>query len=165
MRFFIMSIEIREATEQEVAGIISLMREFAEYEKLADYCVITEAKLSSALFDDQSFVENMVAFDGEKLIAYAIFYPHFASFSGEFGFYLEDIFITADYRGKAVGEMLLRKIASKAKARGYGRIDFQVLDWNKPAINFYEKLGAVGNFEESHFKFAGIGFENLSIKN
>lgn len=159
-----MSIEIRQATEQDIAGIIVLMREFAEYEKLAEYCVITEAKLSAALFDAGSFVESLVALDGEKLIAYAIFYPHFASFRGESGFYLEDIFITADYRGKAVGEMLLRKIASKGKARGYERIDFQVLDWNKPAINFYEKLGAVGNFDESHFKFAGIAFENLASK-
>lgn len=156
-----MDITIREASEDDVTGIIGLIREFAEYEKLAEYCVITDPKLSKALFEDGSFVDSLVAFDGERLIAYAIFYPHFASFRGESGFYLEDIFITADYRGKAVGEMMLRKIALKAKARGYERIDFQVLDWNKPAINFYEKLGAVGNFDESHFKFSGKAFENL----
>ncbi|MEJ7849645.1 MAG: GNAT family N-acetyltransferase [Pyrinomonadaceae bacterium] len=157
-----MSIEIRKTAEKDIAEIIGLMREFAEYEKLADYCVITEAKLGDALFKVGSFVESLVALDGERLIAYAIFYPHFSSFRGESGFYLEDIFITADYRGKAVGEMLLRKIAITAKARGYERIDFQVLDWNKPAIGFYEKLGAEGNFDESHFKFAGKAFENLS---
>ncbi len=160
-----MDITIREAARHDVAGIIGLMSEFAEYEKLAEYCVITEAKLSAALFDAGSFVESLAAFDGERLIAYAIFYPHFSSFRGESGFYLEDIFITADYRGKAVGEMLLRKIAITAKARGYERIDFQVLDWNKPAIGFYEKLGAEGNFDESHFKFAGNAFENLASQN
>ncbi|MBC7899495.1 MAG: GNAT family N-acetyltransferase [Saprospiraceae bacterium] len=157
-----MSIEIREATEQDLAGIIGLMREFAEYEKLAEYFDITEVKLSRVLFGDGTFVECLVAADGENLMAYALFYPCFASFRGESGFYLEDIFITADHRGRSVGEIMLRKIAAKAKARGYERIDFQVLDWNKPAINFYEKLGATGNFDESHFKFSGKAFENLA---
>jgi len=160
-----MDMTIREASRHDVAGIIGLMREFAEFEKLAAYCVITEEKLSIALFDAGSFVESFVAFEGERMIAYAIFYPHFTSFRGESGFYLEDIFITGDYRGKAVGEMMLRKLALTAKARGYERIDFQVLDWNKPAIGFYEKLGAEGNFDESHFKFAGKAFENLASQN
>ena len=157
-----MSMKIRSATEENLSGIISLMREFADYEKLSDYLEITEAKLCTALFGERAFVESLVAADGDRLVAYALFYPSFASFRGEIGFYLEDIFVTADYRGKAVGKAMLKEIAKLAKSRGYERIDFQVLDWNTPAIRFYEKLGAVGNADESHFKFSGEAFADLA---
>ncbi len=157
-----MNIEFRKTEKQDCPDIVSLMREFADYEKLSDHCEITEAKLSDALFGDGAFVESLVAADGDRLIAYALFYPCFASFRGESGFYLEDIFITADYRGKTVGEAMLKKIAEIGKSRGYTRIDFQVLDWNLPAVNFYKKLGAECNADESHFKFAGEAFYNLA---
>lgn len=160
--FFAMNMEIRSATEENIADIVTLMREFADYEKLSDYLEITETKLSTALFSEGAFVESLVALDAERLVAYALFYPSFASFRGEVGFYLEDIFVTADYRGKAVGEAMLKEIAKLAKSRGYQRIDFQVLDWNAPAISFYEKLGAVSNADESHFKFSGEAFDALA---
>lgn len=133
-----------------------------KYEKLSDYLAITGAKLSKALFDKGAFVESLIALDGDRLVAYALFYPSFASFRGELGFYLEDIFITADYRGKAVGETMLKEIAKLAKSRGYERLDFQVQDWNAGAIGFYKKLGAVSNPDESHFKFSGEAFVNLA---
>lgn len=157
-----MTIEIREATEFDCEGIAALMRDFAEYEKLGHFCEITEVKLSAAMFQDGAFVQGIVAFDDGTMIAYALFYKSFASFRGQQGVYLEDIFIDKNYRGMGVGETMLKKIAQTAKLQGAERIDFQVLDWNAPAIGFYEKLGAVSNQEESHFKFSDEAFEKLA---
>lgn len=159
---FRMSINIKKAERGDISGIIELMRGLAEYEKLADYCEITEKSLAAAMFDDKAFVEGIVARDAEKPIAYALFFPYFASFRGQRGFYLEDLYIDGEYRGKGIGEELLREIAKTAKIRGFERIDFQVLDWNEPAIKFYEKLGAESNSDESHFKFTSESFEKLA---
>ena len=157
-----MGIEIRKASESDCEGITALMRTFAEYEKLGQYCEITEEKLSTAMFREGAFVEGIVAFDDETMIAYALFYKSFASFRGQRGVYLEDIFIDKNYRGMGIGETMLKKIAQSAKSQGAERIDFQVLDWNAPAIGFYEKLGAVSNQDESHFKFSDEAFEKLA---
>jgi len=158
-----MSIVVEKAQLKDVAGIIDLMRDLAEYENLADYCEITEEKLNAAMFDDGAFVEGLVANNNGRFIGYALFYPYFASFRGQRGFYLEDIYVDGEYRGKGVGEMILKEIAKTAKSRGFERIDFQVLDWNEPAIKFYKKLGAESNSEESHFKFTGQSFEKLAV--
>lgn len=157
-----MSIEIRKAAEHDCRGIAALMRDFAEFERLGQYCEITEEKLSSVMFHDGSFVEGIVAFDDAKMIAYALFYKSFASFRGQQGVYLEDIYVNGDYRGRGVGEAMLKKIAQTAKSQGAERIDFQVLDWNAQAIKFYEKLGAVSNQDERHFKFSNEAFEKLA---
>jgi ribosomal protein S18 acetylase RimI-like enzyme len=139
-----------------------LTRDFAEYEKLSDYCAITESALEKAMFGPKSFVESLVAFDGSKMIGYAIFYPNFASFRGQLGLYLEDIYVDAAYRGRGVGDEMLRMIARAAKERGFERIDFQVLEWNTPAISFYEKRGVVRSDDERHYKFSDMAFEDLA---
>ena len=157
-----MNLRIEIATLENVPRIVQLMRDFAEYEKLGEYCEITVDKLAAAMFHDEAYVEGIVAFDGEHLIAYALFYKSFASFRGQRGYYLEDIFIDDGYRGMGVGETMLKKIARMAKSNGFARIDFQVLDWNAPAISFYEKLGAVSNQDESHFKFSDEAFDSLA---
>ncbi len=157
-----MNIEIREATERDCLGIVALMRDFAEYEKLGQYCQIDEEKLMAVMFCEGAYVNGIIAHDGEAMIAYALFYRSFASFRGQQGIYLEDIFIDGKYRGLGIGEAMLKKIAQATKLQGGERIDFQVLDWNAPAISFYEKLGAVSNQDESHFKFSDEAFESLA---
>ena len=156
-------MEIRAIKPDDVAGVVRLMRAFAEFERLLDYCEITVEKLENVLFGPGSFVESIVAFDDDgKLIAYSIFYPHFASFRGQTGYYLEDIFIDDSFRGQGLGEAMLRTIANIAAQRGFDRIDFQVLDWNTPAVNFYLKLGAVRDESERHFKFTDEAFKALA---
>jgi len=157
-----MNLRIETAAIEHIPGIVGLMRDFAEYEKLSQYCDITEDKLSAVMFFDGAYVEGIVAFDDGKLIAYALFYKNFASFRGQRGYYLEDIFIDSNYRGVGIGEAILKKIAQTARSKGFERIDFQVLDWNAPAINFYEKLGAVSSPDESHFKFSDAAFDRLA---
>ena len=157
-----MHINIRKVRREDLATIVRLSRDFAKFEDLSNDCEITEERLDAAMFGQTAFVEGTLAFDGEKPIAYALFYPNFASFRGQRGFYLEDIFVLDDYRGKGVGEEILKEIARLAKVRGFERIDFQVLDWNLAAIAFYEKFGAVRDEDERHFKFVGDGFQNLA---
>ena len=156
-----MDIQIRKSTPDEVPAIVRLMRDFAEFEDLGDYCEITEARLNDVMFGEQAFVEGLVAFHDEEPIAYAMFYPYFASFRGQCGFYLEDIFIAEDFRRNGLGEAMVKIVAKLAKQRGYERIDFQVLEWNTPAVKFYEKLGAVRDDSERHFKFIDGAFRSL----
>jgi ribosomal protein S18 acetylase RimI-like enzyme len=156
------TFRIEKAAEENIPQIIALMREFADYENLLDYVEVTEERLRVALFGETKVAEAVIVFDGETPIGYAVFYPNFATFRGQRGLYLEDIFITKELRGKGVGEMILKYLAKEAKARGFERIDFQVLEWNTPAINFYEKLGAQRDNEERHFKFTDDAFQNLA---
>jgi len=158
----VMDLDIRKASREDVPGVIELLREFAEFENLTQFLEATEEKLADVLFGEHSFVQCLVALDNGKLIAYAILYPSFASFRGQKGMYLEDIFIKAEYRGKGLGDRLLKEIAKLALHKGCERIDFVVLDWNTSAINFYEKHGAVRDEDERHFKFVDQAFEKLS---
>ena len=156
-----MDVQIRKSTTDEIPAIVRLMSDFADYENLGQYCEITEERLRDVMFGEQAFVEGLVAFHGDEPIAYAIFYPYFASFRGQCGYYLEDIFIAEDYRRNGLGEAMIRIIARLADQRGFERIDFQVLEWNAPAVKFYEKLGAVQDDSERHFKFIDTAFKTL----
>lgn len=156
-----MDIQIRKSTPDEIPAIVRLMRDFAEYENLGDYCEITEERLFTVMFGDEAFVEGLIAFHDNVPIAYAMFYPYFASFRGQVGYYLEDIFIADDYRRNGLGAAMVRIIARLAQQRGFERIDFQVLEWNTPAVKFYEKLGAIRDESERHFKFIDSSFRSL----
>ncbi|MEP6901000.1 MAG: GNAT family N-acetyltransferase [Actinomycetota bacterium] len=154
---------VRPAQVQDISEILALLREFAEYENLLDSFEVTEERLKIALFGENKIADAIVAFNDETAIGYAIFFPYFATFRGQRGIYLEDIYITKDFRGAGLGEKMLKYIAKIANRRGFERIDFQVLEWNTPAIGFYEKLGAERNDDERHFKFSGDVFEKLAL--
>ena len=156
-----MDIQIRKSSPDEVPAIVRLMRDFAEYENLAEYCEITEQRLFEVMFGEEAFVEGLVAFHDQIPVAYAMFYPYFASFRGQCGYYLEDIFVAEDFRRNGLGEAMVKIVARLAKQRGFERIDFQVLEWNTPAVKFYEKLGAVRDDSERHFKFIDSSFTSL----
>ena len=157
-----MSIRLAKAAPENIPQIIELMREFAEYEKLLDSFEVTGERLKTALFGDGKVADAILAFDGETALAYAIFFPNLATFRGQRGIYLEDIFITKAARGRGLGRIMLKHLAKIAEERGFERIDFQVLKWNASAIEFYEGLGAVRDDEERHFKFTDEAFKNLA---
>lgn len=157
-----MSIRIEKTRIDDLPAVIDLMREFAVFEDLSDHFESTVEQLHEAMFGDGAFVEGLIAFDGDDAIGYALFFPYFASFRGQRGLYLEDIYIKQEYRGKGVGEAMLKEIASTAEKRGFERIDFMVLDWNTPAVKFYEKLGAIRDEDERHFKFTDEAFKKLA---
>lgn len=157
-----MNFQIIKAFENDVPRIVEMIREFAAFENLSDYCEVTEENLRAAMFDENPSVEGLMAFDDDKPIGYALFYKNFSSFRGQRGLYLEDLYIIPEYRGQKIGEAFLAKLAQIAKSRNFVRIDFLVLDWNEPAIKFYKKLGAEMNADERHFRFVGEAFEQLS---
>jgi len=130
---------IRFAEINDIPEILSLIRELAVYEKLADQLTVTENALKEYLFGNNKFVELILAESDGKIVAQAIFFKNFSTFLGKPGIYLEDLFVKPDYRGKGIGKALLEKIISIAKERGYGRVEWSVLEWNESAINFYKK--------------------------
>lgn len=158
-----MSFAIRVLVEKDIPHILEMIREFADSVKLSDYCEVTEERLQTALFHETAVAEAIVAVENKTPIAYAIFYPNFLSFRGQRGFYLEDIYLKAEFRRQNLGEKMIRFIAKIGKSRGFERIDFQVLESNESAINFYKKLGAVVDNTERHFKFTDEAFQNLTL--
>jgi len=142
--------------------MLRLMREFAEFEELGQYFEATEDRLREAIFGEDAVAEALVAVEEDVFAGYAIFFTYFASFRAQKGYYLEDLYVDAAFRGRGVGEALIRAIAAKGASRGFERIDFQVLEWNAAAIRFYEKLGAQRDDTERHFKFTDEAFERLA---
>ncbi|MFL6373900.1 MAG: GNAT family N-acetyltransferase [Pyrinomonadaceae bacterium] len=157
-----MEITVKPFERSDVEAVLGLLHEFAEYENLIEFLEVTTHRIETAFFADGSVVEGLIARADGEAIGYAFFYPNFASFRGQRGFYLEDIYIRESYRGKGVGEQMLRELARLAASRGYERIDFVVLDWNKSAIGFSKKLGAEMDHSERHFKFTDAAFQELA---
>ena len=135
-------IFIRSATENDVPVIFALIKELAEFEKLADQIKTSEEELRNTLFGKDRFVEILLAEYENKVVGQALFFKNFSTFLGKPGIYLEDLYVKPDMRGKGIGKALLDKIISIAKERNYGRVEWSVLDWNEPAIDFYKKIGA-----------------------
>jgi ribosomal protein S18 acetylase RimI-like enzyme len=157
-----MNLKINKTKSTDIPRIVAMLREFAEQTNLAQYCKVTEESLQNVMFGEDSFVEGLIALVDEIPVAYAIFFPHFASFKGQRGIYLEDIYIKPEFRNFGIGEKLLREIAKFGQSQNASRIDFQVSDSNEKGINFYKKLGAVCNENETHFKFDDEAFEKLA---
>jgi ribosomal protein S18 acetylase RimI-like enzyme len=157
-----MNILIESVTPADIETLVAMLHEFAEFENLSEYCEVTVEKLNTAMFGDGSFVRALIARDGNDAIGYAIYYPSFASFSGQRSMYLEDLYVKEPYRGHGLGERLLSRVAKDAAASGADRLDFMVLDWNEPAVKFYKKLGAGVNDDERHYKFQGDAFWKLA---
>lgn len=157
-----MDVDIRRIEPDDVSAVVALIREFAEFEHLSKYCEVTVERLREALFGNGAVAESLIAVDEESTIGYALFFPNFSSFRGQRGLYLDDIYVTTAYRGRGIGELMLKKLAGMATSRGFERIDFLVLDWNKKAADFYLKLGAVRDDEERHFKFTDDAFRHLT---
>lgn len=156
-----MGIEIRKITPTDINAVLELMREFAAFERLSQHLEVTEDRLANAMFGEDAFVQGLIAFDGEKPVGYAIFYPNFLTFRGQKGYFLEDLFVSDSYRAAGVGKVMLKRIAGLAVERGFERIDFLVLNWNEPAIRFYRNLGAELSENEGHFKFTDKAFLDL----
>ena len=130
------------ATPADVPLILQLIRDLASYEKLSHEVVATEESLHRALFGDRPHVETVIARVAGQAAGFALFFHNFSTFLGKPGIYLEDLFVRPEFRGQGIGKALLRHLAKLACERGCGRLEWAVLDWNKPAIDFYAGLGA-----------------------
>lgn len=134
---------IRPAAPADVPAVLQLIRGLAEYEKLQEQCVVTEAQLREQLFGAVPAAEAWVAqLAPDRLVGFALFFTSFSTFLGKRGLYLEDLFVVPEARGQGVGRALMLTLARIAVERDYGRFEWSVLDWNAPAVGFYKQLGA-----------------------
>ncbi len=137
------SFTLRPAELRDVSAIVHMIRELAEFEKLAHLVQVTPEKLRPHLFGEKPAAEAWMALvDGEP-VAFALFFTNFSTFLAQPGLYLEDLYVKPPYRHLGIGRALLTRLAQLAVERGHGRFEWSVLDWNENAIGFYEKLGAV----------------------
>ena len=156
------SFEIRAATVDDVPVILSLIRELAEYERAPEAVVTDEAALRKILFGGQPAAEVLLARENGEPIGFAVYFFNFSTWLGRPGLYLEDLFVRPRVRGKGYGRALLSQLAKIAHERGCGRMEWAVLDWNEPAIQFYKKLGAESLSEWTVFRLTRDGIAKLA---
>jgi GNAT superfamily N-acetyltransferase len=137
-------LSIRPATVDDIPLVARLIRELAEYERLADAVVATEVGLCEQLFGERPAAEVLIAEADGEAAGFALFFHAFSTFLGKRGLYLEDLFVRPAFRGLGLGRHLMAALARIAVQRDCGRFEWSVLDWNEPAIAFYRRLGALG---------------------
>jgi GNAT superfamily N-acetyltransferase len=143
------SLAIREAVPSDVPRLVELVRELAEYERAVHEVEATEEHFRAALFPDDpaaarshALVAEVDTKDGPRVVGMAVWYVTFSTWLGRHGIWLEDLYVSPDRRGSGLGKVLLTRLAQIAVERGYGRVEWWVLDWNTPSIDFYRSLGA-----------------------
>ncbi|MEY2573620.1 MAG: hypothetical protein QOJ87_1833 [Verrucomicrobiota bacterium] len=154
--------EIRTTTAADIPVILELIRDLAIYERAPDAVVTTEAGLREVLFGPKPAAEVLLALEKGEPAGFAVFFHNFSTWLGRPGLYLEDLFVRPEKRGKGYGRALLERLAQIAKVRGCGRMEWAVLDWNDPAIQFYRKLGAEPMDEWTVFRLTAEGIAKLA---
>jgi GNAT superfamily N-acetyltransferase len=157
-------LEIQAATEDDVPLILSLIKELAGYERLSHEVVATEETLRDSLFGQRRVAETLLAYLGDDPAGFALFFHTFSTFLGRPGIYLEDLYVRPEYRGAGVGRALLVHLAGLARDRDCGRLEWSVLDWNEPAIGFYESIGASPVSGWTVYRVTGRALEELASR-
>jgi GNAT superfamily N-acetyltransferase len=153
---------IRDAVPSDVPHILAMIRELAEYERLSDQVVATVESLSASLFGPNPCAQAMIAEVEGQPAGYAMFFTTFSSFVGRAGLFVEDVFVRPRYRRQGIGKEFFRRLAQRAVQRDCGRMEFSVLDWNKPALDFYHTLGAIALTDWTIHRFAGESLRHLA---
>ena len=158
-------LELKPATPADVGLLLAFIRELAEYEKLTHEVVATEELLRENLFaprDGHPKAEAIIARCDGQPAGFALFFHNFSTFLARPGLYLEDLFVRPEFRGRGVGTAMLTHLARLAKQRNCGRLEWWVLDWNEPAIEFYKSLGAVPMTDWTVFRVTGEALDQLA---
>jgi GNAT superfamily N-acetyltransferase len=153
---------IRAATPADLHTIVALIRALAEYEQLAHAVDLDEAKLREHLFGPRPYAEVLLAEDAGAVVGFALFFHNYSTFRGKPGIYLEDLFVIPAARGKGFGKGLLVELAKLAVARECARVEWSVLNWNEPSINFYKALGAVPMNEWTVYRLTDDALRKLA---
>jgi GNAT superfamily N-acetyltransferase len=154
--------EIKPATESDVPIIFGFIKKLAAYERLSHEMVATEELLRRTLFGSRRTAEVAIGYEATQPVGFVLFFHNYSTFLARPGLYIEDLFIEEDYRRRGYGRALLLYVARLAKERGCGRLEWSVLDWNQPAIDFYKKLGAVPLNEWTVFRVTRQGLDKLA---
>ena len=153
---------IREARPDDVPEILAMIRELAEYEREPNAVVATEELLHNALFCDSPAVFGLMAEENGETVGFALWFRNFSTWLGRHGVYLEDLYVRPKHRGKGYGKALLAELARICVDRGYGRLEWWVLDWNEPALAFYRSIDAVPMDEWTVHRVTGEALDALA---
>ena len=153
---------IRDATVDDCAILLDLIRGLAEYERLTHLMSATESTLKDALFGSRPGAEALLAFEHDDPVGFAVFFHNFSTFLGRRGLWLEDIFVKPEHRRKGYGRALFLHVARIAHERDCGRYEWSALDWNEPAIRFYKSMGAVALDDWTIFRVTGEALRRLA---
>jgi GNAT superfamily N-acetyltransferase len=160
----VIEVAIRAAKPEDVAALLGLIKQLAAYERLEHEVSATEEGLRDSLFGPGATAGALLAWRGEEAVGYAVFFPSFSTFLGRPGLYVEDLFVLPAHRGQGVGSRLLAEIARLAVQRGCARLEWAVLDWNRPAIDFYLGLGARPMSEWTVYRLTGEPIRKLASR-
>ena len=155
-------LQIKHATVEDVALILTFIHALAHYEKLPDSVLATEDRLRTSLFGPNPTAYALLAYHDQKAVGYAIYFFTYSSFIALPGLYLEDLFVLPESRGEGVGRELLASLARLAIERGCARMEWAVLNWNEPAIGFYTRLGAEPMNEWTVYRLSGEKLNELA---
>ena len=157
-----MNLRIEPATAKDVPAIVHLVKQLALYERLEHEMVASEDDFRRALFGPDRHADAFIAFLDDQPVGFALYFRTFSTFLGKPGIYLEDIFVEPACRGRGIGKALLRTLARTAKEQNCGRMEWSVLTWNQPSIDFYHRLGAVTLEEWRMFRLTGDALQALA---
>ena len=152
---------LRPAAPEDVPLILQFIKDLAEYERLSHLVVATEEQLRKTLFGERRVAEVILGFEGKAPAAFALFFHNYSTFLGKPGIYLEDLFVRPEFRRRGYGKIVLSQLAKIAVERNCGRLEWSVLDWNQPAIDFYKSLGAKPMDEWTVFRLTGESLEEM----
>ncbi len=156
------SLTIRAAGPGDAGQILEFIRELAQYERLAHEVVATEETIKSTLFGVRPAAEVVIAeWDGQPA-GFALFFPTYSTFLAKAGIWLEDLYVRQEFRGRGIGESLLSHLAMLSLERDCGRLEWAVLDWNQPAIDFYSRLGAEAQDQWTTWRLIGESLKDLA---
>ena len=158
-----MSCQIREATPDDCGLILHYINALALYEKLEHEVVATLDIVRDSFFRPNATTHALIAERNGAPIGFAVYFYNFSTFLGRAGIYIEDIYIDPEHRGFGAGKQIIQYLAAKAKRENCGRLEWWVLDWNEPSIEFYKRLGAVAMDEWTVYRVSGKALDNLAI--
>lgn len=156
------SYTFRFAAEQDIPEILRLIKELAEYEKATDEAVATAEILHDSLFKQKMAEALLVEHAHAGVVGCAIFFRNFSTWTGIGGMYLEDLYIMKEHRGSGIGRRLMAQLAQICQERGWVRLDWSCLDWNKPSLGFYKSIGADAMTEWVHHRLSGASLNSLA---
>ena len=156
------ALSIRRGTRRDVPTIVALIRGLAEYERLVHEVEITPAQARRHGFGRRQYFETLICRRGRRPVGFALYFFTYSTFLGRPSLYLEDLFVLPEERGRGAGRALLRALGKIAMARGCGRMEWTVLDWNAPAIRFYRRIGARLHKEWIHTRLTGAPLRRLA---
>jgi GNAT superfamily N-acetyltransferase len=148
-------LSIRKATEKDTSLILHFIRELAIYEKAEHEVLATEDTIKQSIFSNDSHVNALICMQGDHALGMAIYFYNYSTWLAKPGLYLEDLYVSPEYRGKGAGKLLLKKMAQTALQNNCGRFEWSCLDWNKPSRDFYQSIGAQSQDEWVGYRLSG----------